>query len=232
MERVELIRQELPYAVSEEIKSLRTNIQFCGADKKIILFTSAAANEGKSTIALEVSRSLASLGKRILLLDVDLRRSMLFKKVINPPVNSVGLSHYLSGQNGGNEVIYETETQGLYVAFAGPTPPNPSELLAHARMESLLNWARTAFDYIIVDAPPITLVTDTSVIAPLCDGAIFVIKEGIIPRKVAVNGMELLKRANCMVLGIVLNQVKMDSRGKYYYKHYYKKYYKNYEKEY
>lgn len=228
MEQVQFLFNELPYAMAEEIKSLRTNIQFSGAEKKVILMTSSNASEGKSTISLEIARSLTELGKLVLVIAADLRRSEMKKRTATPTADYIGLSHYLSGQVTGKDVVYSTNAPNLYVVFAGPVPPNPSELLANPKMESLLEWARSSFDYIIVDAPPVNMVTDASVIAPLCDGVIYVIKEGEVPRKVVLNGIEQVKRTGCPIMGVVLNQARTNGHGRYYYNNYYKKYYSKY----
>lgn len=108
MQKVTLKPHELPYQINEEIKYLRANIQFCGDDKKVILFTSSVASEGKSTITLELAKSMAQMGKRVLLLDTDLRRSMLKHQVVNRETVKLGFSHYLSGMANLEDVLYST----------------------------------------------------------------------------------------------------------------------------
>ncbi len=227
MQRIEFQERELPYEINEEIKQLRTNIQFSGADKKVIMITSTLADEGKSSVALELCCSLAELGKKVLLIDADMRKSVLNEQTIPGAKADKGLSHLLSGQESLERVLYSTNFRGVYVIFAGHVPPNPAELLAGRNMRQLMDGARQQFDYIIVDCPPVSLVTDAAVIAPLCDGAIVVVKAEAIPRKMAANTVKILERTEVPILGVVLNQVNTKRHG-YYYNRYYSKYYKKY----
>lgn len=228
MQKVTLKPHELPYQINEEIKYLRANIQFCGDDKKVILFTSSIASEGKSTISLELAKSMAQMGKRVLLLDADLRRSMLKHQVVNRETIKLGLSHYLSGMANLEDVLCVTESPVMYTIFAGPVPPNPSELLASKRVEALLEWARKQFDYVLVDAAPLGTVIDAAVLANQCDGSAVVVEAGKISRRTVQGVVQQLKDAGCPVLGVILNKVEK-AHGRSYYNHNYE-YRKEYKK--
>lgn len=123
MQRASFKARKLPYYINEQIKYIRANIQLCGDDKKIILFTSTTQDEGKSTLTLDVSKSMAELGKRVLLLDSDLRRSMMKHHLSERAGGRLGLSHYLSGIAGLDEVLIAMEEPTMYVILAGSPPP-------------------------------------------------------------------------------------------------------------
>lgn len=223
MKEIEFIKRDLPYEINEEIKQLRTNIKFCGDDKRVIMLTSSISGEGKSTIARDLANSFRDLGKKVLLLDTDMRKSMLRHQLKNKSQVEFGLSHLLTGQCKAEDVFYKSET-GIYVVFAGPTPPNPSELLSNRKMESLLESARSTFDYVIIDCPPLGTVIDAAVLANWCDGAIVVVEAGKIPYKVAQDVVKRLNTTGIPILGVVLDKVDVKKKGKYYQKYYYKKY--------
>lgn len=223
MQEVTLKAHELPYEVNEEIKYLRANIQFSGVDKKVILFTSVSASEGKSTVALELAKSLAEMGKRVLLLDTDLRRSELKHQIVNRADVQHGLTHFLSGLAPIGDVLCMTGEPVLYIVFAGPAPPNPSELLTNRYIDTLLEWSRKEFDYILVDSAPLGTVIDAAAIAPKCDGAVLVVEAEKVSYKAAQSVVQQLKNAGCPVMGVVLNKVNYKSHKRYY-SHYYRKY--------
>lgn len=210
---------------NEAYKRLRTNIQFCGHKIKTIAVTSCIPNEGKSTVAFNLSVSIAESGKKVLFIDGDLRKSVLIGRYkINQQIK--GLTHYLSGVNEINDVIYSTNVEGMNVIFSGPVPPNPSELLGGDAFKELLKQAYKIYDYVIIDTPPLGSVIDSAIIAEQCDGAIMVIAQSSISYKLAQKTVEQLKKSNCKILGAILNKV--DTEGKGYYGSYYGKYYSNY----
>lgn len=228
MPLIELDRPELPYEMNEELKLFRTNIQFLGDDKRVLLFTSAFSGEGKSTITLNTCRSLTELDKKVLLIDADMRKSVLRRKV-NGPAPKKGLSHYLSGQCELGEVIYKTSTVNLSVVFSGVVPPNPSELLSSQRFGDMIEVARKNYDYVIVDCPPVGMVVDASVVAQFCDGSIILIEAGEVKYRLAQEVVAKMKNTPCPLLGVVLNKVDRKKHGHYYGKYYGKKYYGYYE---
>ena len=207
-------KSNFPYSYTEEIKQLRTNIEFSGSDKKVIVITSTYANEGKSTLSLELAKSFAELGKNVLLIDADMRSSELAEKRVSNAATQTqlkGLSHLLSGQTTLEQVLVKTDIPHFYTIFSGRVPPNPSELLSNSKMSNLLEWSREQFDIVLIDTPPIKIVADASVVAPLSDGAIMVIKANKVSRKDAQTALKQFDRVNCPILGIVLNQVKQSS---------------------
>ncbi len=222
MQKIEINWQELPYALREEMKVLRTNLKFSGADKRVIMMTSAASHEGKSSVCLNLCVSLAELGHRVLLVDADMRKSMLKHKVKRGDV-SVGLSHFLSGQRSLDSVFCETDNPLVFLVPAGAAPPNPSELLNGQYMTDLIKWARDQFDYVIVDCPPLGLVTDAAVVAPVCDGAIILLEWGAIRYTMAQEVLLRLRTTQVPILGVIMNKVDVSS-GRYYRRYGYGKY--------
>lgn len=219
---------EKDFRSNEAYKTLRTNIEFCGADNKVIVFTSCTPNEGKSTVSLSVANSLADTGKKILFIDADLRKSVLAgrHKVAG---TMKGLSHFLAGQADVGEIMYKTQKNDLIVMFAGVVPPNPAELLGQKRFGSLLGSARKVYDYIIIDAPPLGSVIDSAIIAKQCDAAVLVIASQAISHKYAKSVKKQLEKSECPILGVVLNKVDM-KRNQYYGK-YYGNYYGHHSKK-
>ena len=141
------------FRFEEAIKTLRTNIQFSGPDIKTVMFTSAVPGEGKSQITVSEAMSLAGLGKKVLVVDADIRKSVLLTRYqVEQEVH--GLTEYLSGQRQMEEVICTTDIQGMDIIFAGPYSPNPSELLAEPLFKELILKKREEYDYILIDAPP------------------------------------------------------------------------------
>ena len=216
---IELEHTELPYAINEEMKALRTNIQFCGKDKKAILLTSAVQNEGKTTLALNLCMSIAELGKSVLLIDADMRKSVMKSRIVSGKIDK-GLSHFLSGQCEISDVFCQDKKSGIYLLPTGEYPPNPVELLAGEEMQGLMKAARERFDYVIVDCAPLGVVTDAAVLAPLCDGAVIVLNAGEVHYKLAQQVVLKLKQTDCSILGVILNQVNHQSNGRYYGKRY------------
>ena len=213
------------YRSNEAYKTLRTNIEFSGSDKKVIVFTSCTPNEGKSTVTMGLAASLAEGGKRVLFVDADLRKSVLMgRHRVTGEVK--GLTHFLSGQADVKEVILRTQEPNLFVTFAGPVPPNPAELLGSRRFEAFLDGARQAYDYVIIDAPPLGSVIDAAIIAKFSDASVMVISAKTISYKFARVVKDQLEKADCPILGVVLNKVDM-KQNKYYGK-YYGNYYGNY----
>lgn len=209
------------YFYEEAIKTLRTNIQFAGMDIKTITVTSCYPNEGKSDIAFQLAKEIGNMNKKVLFVDADIRKSSMMNRYqVKSRVS--GLTQYLSGQVGRNEIFYNTNFPNLDIIFAGPMAPNPSELLEQASFEALMEFERSFYDYVIVDTPPIGKLIDAAVVAKQCDGAILVIESGAVSRRVAEKAKEQLEKSGCRVLGAVLNKV--DMRRDRYYSRYSSKY--------
>lgn len=204
------------YAVDEAYKSVRTNLQFCGSDYKVIAMTSCTPGEGKSTVCLNLAMSLSENGKKVLLVDADLRKSVLMGRT-RVSRKLPGLAHYLSGQAALQDVICVTNVPNLDIIYAGPIPPNPAELLAGKNFQTLLESLRDSYDYILVDAPPLGSVIDGAIIAEKSDGSILVIEAGAISFRVAQEVVGQLKKSNRPILGVILNKVDISKQpyGKY-----------------
>jgi len=231
MQSIELKTQELDYKSKEAYKTLRTNVEFSGDNIKVVAVTSCTPNEGKSSIAYELARSFAQNGKKVLLIDADLRRSVLIRKHFKGKVR-YGLVHYLVGKYRFDDVCCETNIKNLYMAFAGPVPPNPSELLGNQRFKTMLEEAKEEYDMVIVDTPPLGSVIDSAIVAKQCDGVMLVIANGEISYRFAQKVKEQLEMSECRILGCILNKVNMSKGGKYgYYGKYYGKYYGSYGRE-
>lgn len=221
------------YTMKESLRALKTNIQFCGDDVKTILITSAVPNEGKSTVAMDLARSLTESGKRVLLIDTDMRKSVFVGRLRASSSTGgeiYGLSHYLSGQRKLEEVLYGTEIPRLFAIFAGPSVPNPTEILEKKYFEELLAFAREHFNYIILDCAPIGAAIDAAVVAKHCDGAILVIAQGMASARLILSVKKQLEASGVKILGAVLNKVKM-KKNSYeggYYGSYYGSYYGTY----
>ena len=213
------------YTMREAYKTLRTNIQFCGDDVRVIAITSCMPNEGKSTITLELSKSLAELGKKVLFIDADLRKSVLVNKYADT-VGIEGLSQFLSGQAVLQDVLYSTQYPNFYMIFSGAFPPNPVELLSKTKFKDFIENAKNTFDYILIDCPPLGNVIDAAVIASVCDSSIMVISSNSVSSKFAKEVKAQLEKSGCRILGAVLNNIEEKSSG--YYSRYYQKYGKSY----
>lgn len=172
-----------------------------------------------------LASSMAELGKKVLLIDADMRKSVMVSNVKEGTVDR-GLSHYLSGQCNLADAVYRTNIPGLHLLFAGPVPPNPTELLSAELFKQTMDPLRELYDYIIVDSAPLGLVVDAAIIAQCCDASILVIESGVVKYKFAQSVKEKLEATGCPMLGAVLNKVDRKKTGKYYGK-YYKKYYGN-----
>ena len=219
--------EKLDFRTNEAYKQLRTNIQFCGKDVKVICFTSSIPDEGKSSVSFHLANSFAQSNKKVLFVDADLRRSIIVGRY-KPDQVVLGLTHYLSGQNTLEEVLYETNMPNLDIIFTGPVPPNPAELLGSATFINSLASLRQKYDYIFIDTPPIGSVIDGAIVAEYCDGVIMIIEANAISYKFAQKVIRQLEKSNCRILGAVLNKVNIKKEMYQYYS----KRYKMYEQQY
>lgn len=213
--------KELDFRRQEAYNTLRSNLEFCGKKNKVIEITSCAPDEGKSTVAVYLAKSIADNGKKVMLLDADLRKSALVEKYQGGGGKS-GLSNFLSGQMPFEDIYFETDIPNLYITFAGPIPPNPSELLGSPYFQGAVDTLRRTFDYVIIDTPPLENVIDAAVIASCCDGYILVVEDNRISYRFAQQVKEQLDRTGCRNLGCVLNKVNMSGKG--YNGRFYRKY--------
>lgn len=226
MKKLEMDLPEInDYRMVEGLNQLKTNLAFCGKDIKVITMTSSVPNEGKSSVSLSLSRTLAESGKKILMVDADLRKSVMAARYHIQGIEK-GLSHYLTGQAEVEDVIYETEVKGLCVTVAGPLSPDPTSILDSEQFEQFIEKVRDMFDYVIIDAPPLGVVIDAVIIGKYTDGAVIVIEQGVIKRKIVQDVIKQLKRGEVRILGAVLNKVdeRIGAYGNYEYKYSYSYY--------
>lgn len=203
--------------ISEAYRTLRTNIQFSSIDKKIqsIVVTSSVESEGKSTTAVNIAASFIQMGKKVIILDADMRRPRLAK--IFDLTNRDGLSNVLFEKLDVFEKIRKVE--GLHILPSGPIPPNPAEMLSSDRMRHVIDQLKEAYDYIIVDSPPVSYVTDGAILSSICDGTLLVVAAGQTDQRVAIAAKEQLDKVSANILGVVLTKIPV--KGKGYYKYHY-----------
>ncbi|AQY35185.1 exopolysaccharide biosynthesis protein [Lacticaseibacillus rhamnosus] len=195
---------EPKHVVSEQFRTVRTNIEFAGAalDRcQVVMFTSSAMSEGKSTVSANVAVTWAQAGKKVLLIDADLRRPTIHATFRT--LNIDGVTTILIGKDEAGAVVEETFVDNLSVITSGPIPPNPSELLNSKRMANLLNWARENYDIIVLDTPPVLAVSDVQVLVPKTDGVVVVANMGKTLKGDLRRTVEVLKLANAKILGSV-----------------------------
>jgi len=219
----------LEYGPDEAVNTLCTNLSFAGEKVKKIMITSCTASEGKSFLSMNVMRTMARLGKRVVLVDTDLRRSMIrsnYKLSFAQADRAPGLAHLLAGMCSISDVLYKTNIERAYMVPIGREVTNSLPLLNSPRFEQLLNELARNFDYVIVDAPPVGTIIDAAQIAKHCDGSLIVVSYNAVHRRQLIEVKEQLVQTGCPILGTVLNMVEYDSymSRKYYYKSGYSKY--------
>ena len=214
------------YVVREQFNTLCSNIIFSGHNIKTVAFTSNASGDGKSYISIYTALFFANRGKRVVLVDADLRKS---KMAIQHSFKSddgemMGLAHYLAGNAKLDDVLYKTNVENFYLIPEGRDVANPLPLLTSSGFQKMIHDLEEEYDFIIIDTPPIGLVVDTAEIGRLTNGVIYVANYKKTRRKELKESKAIFDKAGVPLLGCVLNQVK--HRGlasKYYYNHYYYK---------
>ena len=203
------------------------------------MITSCHASEGKSYLSINLARALAQRGKRVALVDADMRRSMINStygvRFEHDKSGGSGLSHFLAGMVGMDEVVYQTDITNMLMVPVGREVPNPLALLSGRHFEELLDTLAKMVDYVIVDAPPVGVVIDAAEIAKVCDGTMIAVHYNDVRRQELLDVKQQIEQSGCPILGTVLNQVDYDNyMGRKYYKSYskygkygyYRKYYK------
>lgn len=221
---VSVSAKDTPFGYVEAFKSLRTNLGFLSNTSgiKSILITSALPEESKSTTAINLAQTLAAGGRSVLLVECDLRKPVL-RKYLKRDLGQAGLAAYLAGAASIQECILDLADLGISVIPAGKVPPNPSELLNSVRMQELLEMLRSNYDYVLLDAPPVTVVTDAAIVGRMADGAILVVRSKYASARTVRQAKSKLESVGIRILGGVLTRFDLKKsgwRGGYDYKNY------------
>lgn len=208
--------------ISEAYRSIRTNIQFSRIDNemKAIVVTSSKQDEGKTTVTSNLVVSFASLeGKRVLLIDADLRNPSVHKMFSK--ANGLRLTDVLTGKKELRQCVQNTELENLQIITAGTIPLNPGEILESKKMREFINGLRDYYDYIFIDTPPIGIIMDAGVLANYADGIILVVGSKDVETERAKMAKERLEKVKANIIGAVLNKY-IEKNGSYgYYSYYY-----------
>jgi capsular exopolysaccharide synthesis family protein len=212
---VTLINPKSP--VSEAYRTLRTNIHFSSVDEqiRIIMVASAQAGEGKTTTVSNLAVAYAQEGKKVLLIDADLRKPSLHR--VFTVSNHSGLTSVLSGQYPFQEVVKETHVENLDVITSGPIPPNPSEMLSSLKMKSVLEEIKNLYEIILFDTPPVLAVTDALIVSSMSEGVVLVVSSNKVKKEMVKKAKSNLEHVNARILGVVLNNVNLGKDRPYYY---------------
>ncbi|UOQ50316.1 CpsD/CapB family tyrosine-protein kinase [Gracilibacillus caseinilyticus] len=203
--------------ITEQYKTIRTNLQFSSVDGdlKTMLVTSSGPSEGKSSTTANLAIVFAQQGKKVLLIDADMRKPTLHYTFRMD--NRRGLSSVLVGESILEESASSSDVEGLDLLSCGPIPPNPSELLGSRAMENMIGRAKEEYDIILFDTPPVLAVTDAQILANICDGAVMVVRSNQTENDAAIKAKELLEVGNAKLLGVVLNDREQNKAHYYYY---------------
>ena len=218
------------YSGTEAINTICTNLSFSGRNCKRIAFTSYMPGAGKTYISINVLYNLAKRGKRVLLVDADLRRSNIVSRLrMETDGEMLGLAHYLAGHCNLDDCIYETNLYGACIMPAGRNITSPMTLIDTPYFGEMLDHLATQFDLILVDTPPVGVVIDAAEIGRRCDGSVLIVNYNTTRRREVVEAKNQMEQSGCPVLGCVINKVTFDtlSAKKYYNKGYYNHYYKS-----
>jgi capsular exopolysaccharide synthesis family protein len=214
---------------AEAFRTLRTNIQFSSLDStlKSLVVTSPGPSEGKSTVMSNLAITMAQSGKRVLIVDCDLRKPTVHKKL--SIANSEGLTNMLIQNKRIEDCITTTKVPNLFALTSGPTPPNPAELIGSHRMKTIIEDLKEHFDVLLIDAPPVIAVTDAQILSTLVEGVLLVTSYGQTEKFGLVKAKELLDKVDAKIIGVVMNKVPEKSES-YYYGKYYNSYYNTNDK--
>lgn len=212
------VKQHVPFAIVESYKTIRTNLMFLLPNDKCkrIIVSSSAIGEGKSTTAVNMAIAFAQTGSKVLLIDADMRRPSVYKKM--KLSNKVGLSSILAGFSEIPETI-STVNPYFDIMTSGPIPPNPLEMLGNDKMGEVLDKLSETYDYIFIDMPPVNIVSDALVLAPKTDGIVFVVQDLITTHEEFQKALSSIEFANVKLLGVVLNGSTKSKRSKYRYRY-------------
>lgn len=205
--REAIISKNTPFAFIESFKSLRANIEFTTFDGelKVIVFSSSIPNEGKSSVVINTAKTLAESGHKVLLIDGDLRSPSIGRYLRVRRDVTIGLSTILAGKSQLSDAIYSYAPANIDVMLSGPIPPNPAELISHKKTEILIETLKKDYDYILIDTPPVGVVSDAALMSRYADGAIFVVRHNYADRDLVKDSLRKLEASNVNILGAVLN---------------------------
>ena len=225
-----MVGPDAPFQFVEAYKSLRTNLEFLSASSgcKVILITSSVPEEGKSNVAINLATTMAAGGKKVVLVDGDLRKGSL-SRYLHLNRNRPGISNVVANQCTLADALVRFKNVQFTLLPVGPLPPNPSEMLATPAVEALFKGLREYYDYVIVDPPPVSVVTDAAVMCRFADGAILVVRPGVTTTQGAQLSKKNLEAVHAHILGVVLNGYDAKRAGHkdgYYYSYSYD-YYKH-----
>lgn len=226
--------EPLDYSCAEALNTLCTNLSFVGTGIKRIMLTSCQAKEGKSFLSMNLMRTMAGLGKRVVLVDADLRRSMLISQhEMRTSGQMIGLSHFLAGMCSLDDVVYQTNITDAYIVPCGHEVANSLPLLNTPRLTRMLDALAKSFDLVLVDAPPVGMIIDAAQIAKSCDGVLLVVSNNRVTRRELSETTRQIEKTGCPILGAVLNMVTFDTHSskRYYHKTYYSHYNDYYAKQ-
>ena len=210
---------KLDYAGNEALNTICSNLSFAGKNIRKIVITSCDLNDGKSFVSIQTAVNMARRGKRVVLVDADLRLSVMNTQYeIRMEGQKFGLAHLLSGQCQIDDVVYETNIQNLFYVPTGTDVQTPLSLIATPDFDHLVQTLGDAFDFVVIDAPPVGMVIDAAEIAKSCDGSVLVLEYNKTHRRALQEAKEQMERTGTPILGCVLNKVAMDklSTKKYY----------------
>lgn len=202
------VGSDAPFQFVEAYKSLRTNLEFLSSagNCKTILITSSVPEEGKTNVAVNLAMTIAASGKRVVLVDCDLRKATI-SRYLCIPRNHAGLTNVITSKDEGAlaAALVRVKDSGITVLTAGTIPPNPTELLSAPMTEKIFASLQKAFDYVIVDTPPVSLVTDAAVLCRMADGVLLVVRPGVTTIQSAQLSKKNLEAVNAHILGVVMN---------------------------
>jgi len=214
-----LISLNDPHSIAvESYKIFRTNLSYLNVDQpeKVILFTSSTMDEGKTTSICNTAVTFAANGKKVLLIDCDLRKSRIHK--LFDQQQSPGVTNVLADKLPLGEAVQSiAEYENLHILVAGPHPPNPAEMLATQAFEKLVDEARQAYDLVLIDAPPVLSVADASVLSRWADGVVLIVAASQTRKEEARQAKRALEKVGANILGVLLCKVDMKKHKYYYY---------------
>ena len=219
-EKAELIDTQSRSFMSEQIRMIRSNTQYLFLEARegignTVLITSSTSGEGKSFVTLNLAASLAMLDKSVIILGLDMRKPKIQSYL--GVRNKSGISSYLIEKLNIEDIIFDTKIKNLYIIPSGPVPPNPSELISNGKIKTLISTLRHSFDYILIDTPPVGLVTDATLLAPYTDVCFYIVRHKITPKLYLKNISDLRKKGTFKSLNIIFNAVNYKNSSEYGY---------------